>query len=122
MQHVSIMLAFCAVFGLAVYRALTPVPDASPVQLAGQRDASEERHINDRVLFGQINQLSKRIVVLEGQLHELKTLNASLTQKMAQLSLAPPLTTASIRPATGGVTTVRPTSSGLPRIPLRGTS
>ena len=47
LHYVSIMLAFSAVIGLAIFRSLDLSGGATPVETAGQRDHAEEQKINN---------------------------------------------------------------------------
>ncbi len=96
LHYVSIMLAFSAVIGLAIFRSLNLTPEAPYPEIAGVRDAAEERKINNGVVFNQIGQLNKRILALESELRAVQSANVSLSQTVKQLSARGEFTTASI--------------------------
>ena len=96
LHYVSIMLAFSAVIGLAIFRSLNLSGDVGPVETAGLRDHAEERKINNGVVYNQIGQLNKRVLALESELRAVQSANVALRQTVQQLRERPEFTTASI--------------------------
>lgn len=111
MHYVSIMLAFSAVIGLAIFRSLDLTPDGGLHSTAGLRDTAEERQIANGVMFDQIGQLNKRLVALESEIRAVQSTNVRLSQTIKQLVARNELTTASISPTSQTVTTPQSTRS-----------
>lgn len=107
LQHLSIILAFCAVFGLAAYRVLdsqpasdtfagveptytATIPQSSPAPSAG----------SSRDLSSVLN----RVAALETQLQQMRTQNRFLEDRVRQLIARDSIITSSIgkQPASGG--------------------
>ncbi len=96
MHYVSIVLAFCAVIGLAIYRSLGPSPDVLLAEASSVRDRAEEQKINSEVVYNQIGHLSKRILALESELRAVQSQNVALSRTVKQLTARSQFTTASI--------------------------
>ena len=96
MHYVSIVLAFCAVIGLAIYRGLSPSPDVLLAESSSLRDRAEEQKINNGVVYNQIGQLNKRILALESELRAVQSQNVALSRTVRQLTQRSEITTASI--------------------------
>ncbi|MEM8687526.1 MAG: SPOR domain-containing protein [Pseudomonadota bacterium] len=92
----SIVLAFCAVIGLAIYRSLGPSPDVLLAESSTLRDRAEEQKINSEVVYNQIGQLNKRILALESELRAVQSQNVALSRTVRQLTERTEFTTASI--------------------------
>lgn len=95
-HYVSILLAFCAVIGLAIFRGLSPAPDVQLADADGLRDRAEEQKINSGVVYNQIGQLNKRILALESELRAVQSQNVALSRTVKQLTERSDITTASI--------------------------
>ena len=96
MHYVSILLAFCAVIGLAIFRGLSPAPDVQLADTDRLRDRAEEQKINTGVVYNQIGQLNKRILALESELRAVQSQNVALSKTVRQLSERSGIATASI--------------------------
>ncbi|MCP5076169.1 MAG: SPOR domain-containing protein [Rhodobacteraceae bacterium] len=123
MHYVSIMLAFSAVIGLAIFRSLNLSAEAPLTDSAGLRDTVEEQKINNRVVHSQIGQLNKRVFALESELRAVRSANVSLKQTVQQLAVGRELTTASINPQsrkTAGPKSTRSQNNALSSSDLRG--
>jgi len=97
LQHLSIILAFIAVFGLAVFRMIEPTGTDQAVHSAQSNHVQHRREVSERTLVNQIGNLAQRVGALEIDLAALETTNAQLTSTVRQLAVRDPITTASIQ-------------------------
>ena len=96
MQHLSIVLAFFAVFGLAAVRLLDGAGAPQATQTANSTHVQHRQEVTRKTMVNQLGYLAQRVGALETDLAALKTTNAQLTNTIRQLAAREPLTTASI--------------------------
>ncbi len=126
MQHLSIVLAFLAVFALAAYRVI----DGQPQQISASAqipivmaEVPERDRIVRKNMAQQLAYLSTRVGELEANVNALSKKNKKLSGAIRQLVARDTLTTSSIgKPRTGTSTVFRKTTvpaSGNGSLPSR---
>ena len=124
LQHLSIILAFCAVFGLAAYRVLDSQPANDNIAGLETRYTATipqkrpEQHAQPR----DLSSLLKRVAAVEAELRQVRSDNQGLQDQIRQLVARDSIVTSSVRkrstiPAGGFRTSTVPAQNGgsLPR-------